>query len=165
MRKAKYEDMKDIKNIIDDAILLLKEEGIDQWQNGTPNLFLLGRQISKDMAYVYGNDKALAYAYLSADFEPTYGSVRHLMKGEDYYTIHTFCVARDYLGQGLATKFFEEIIDFAKKNNKDSIRIDTHKDNIKMRGIIEKMGFGYKGIIYINDNGPTKERLAYELIL
>lgn len=88
-----------------------------------------------------------------------------LVKGNNAYTIHTFCVADEAKGKGVASKFFDEIITFAKENGKDSLRIDTHEDNFKMRGLIEKMGFQFLGQIYIKDNGQTKPRLAYELLL
>jgi hypothetical protein len=42
-----------------------------------------------------------------------------------------------------------------------NIRIDTHRDNKIMRHLVEKHGFAYCGIIYL-DNGD--ERLAYQLI-
>ena len=59
----------------------------------------------------------------------------------------------------------DRIIAYAKENNKDSLRIDTHEDNFKMRGLILKMGFEELGQIYIKDDGMTKPRIAYELIL
>ena len=41
----------------------------------------------------------------------------------------------------------------------DNIRIDTHRDNVIMRHLLEKHGFKYCGIIYL-ENGD--ERLAYQ---
>lgn len=88
-----------------------------------------------------------------------------MMKGENSITVHTFCIDSDFGKQGIATKFFNEIIDFARDENRDAIEIDTHEDNFRMRGLIEKMGFSYMGIIYVNDNGIPMPRVAYELIL
>ncbi len=166
MRKANLKDLKNIIDIINQAKAALKDDGVDQRQNGSPDNMLVGRQITRNSSYVYEKDeKILAYAYLSEDYEPTYAAVMSLVKGNDAYTIHTFCVADEAKGKGVASKFFDEIIDFAKENGKDSLRIDTHEDNFKMRGLIEKMGFQFLGQIYIKDNGQTKPRLAYELLL
>ncbi|MBR1526072.1 MAG: hypothetical protein IJ640_05360 [Prevotella sp.] len=41
----------------------------------------------------------------------------------------------------------------------DNIRIDTHRDNRIMQHLMQKEGFTYCGIIYL-DNGD--ERLAYQ---
>ena len=40
-----------------------------------------------------------------------------------------------------------------------SIRIDTHEDNKPMRRFLEKCGFKFCGIIYLEDGS---KRLAYE---
>ena len=166
MRKANLKDLKNIIDIINQAKAALKDDGVDQWQNGSPDNMLVGRQITRNSSYVYEKDEnILAYAYLSEDYEPTYAAVMSLVKGNNAYTIHTFCVADEAKGKGVASKFFGEIITFAKENGKDSLRIDTHEDNFKMRGLIEKMGFQFLGQIYIKDNGQTKPRLAYELLL
>lgn len=166
MRIATFNDLDKIYKIIEKAKDSLKNDGVDQWQKGSPDRGLLARQISRNRAYVYEkDDQVIAYAYLSEDYEPTYASVRNMMKGENSITVHTFCIDSDFGKQGIATKFFNEIIDFARDENRDAIEIDTHEDNFRMRGLIEKMGFSYMGIIYVNDNGIPMPRVAYELIL
>lgn len=166
MRKANFKDLEKVSEILEQAKKSLKNDGVDQWQNGTPNLSLLGQQVSRNNSYVYEKDgKILAYAYLSPDYDPTYASVRKAMKGDDSITIHTFCVDKNKARKGIGSLFFEQIKDFAIKNGKDSLRIDTHKDNFRMRGLIKKLGFSYIGIIYINDNGRPMPRYAYELLL
>jgi possible acetyltransferase len=166
MRKANFKDLEKVSDIVEEAKKSLKNDGVDQWRNGTPNLPLLAKQVSRNYSYIYEKDgEVLAYAYLNPDYDPTYASVREAMKGDNSITIHTLCVNKDKMGKGIGSLFFEQIKDFAVKNNKDSLRIDTHKDNFRMRGLIKKFGFSYIGIIYINDNGIAKPRYAYELLL
>lgn len=166
MRNASLKDLKKIIEIVDQAKASLKNDGVDQWQYGSPDAMLIGRQITSGNSYLYEDyENILAYAYLSEDYEPTYAAVMSLVSGSNAYTIHTFCVADEAKGRGVASSFFDQIIDFAKENGKDSLRIVTHEDNFKMRGLIEKMGFKFLGQIYIKDNGQTKKRLAYELML
>ena len=166
MRKANFKDLEKVFDIVEEAKKSLKNDGVDQWQNGTPNLPLLAKQVSRNYSYIYEKDgEVLAYAYLNPDYDPTYASVREAMKGDNSITIHTLCVNKDKMGKGIGSLFFEQIKDFAVKNNKDSLRIDTHKDNFSKRGLIKKFGFSYIGIIYINDNGIAKPRYAYELLL
>ncbi|MBQ5456348.1 MAG: GNAT family N-acetyltransferase, partial [Prevotella sp.] len=40
-----------------------------------------------------------------------------------------------------------------------NIRIDTHRQNVIMRNVLQKYGFRYCGIIYLLDGA---ERLAYQ---
>lgn len=166
MRKAKFSDLDKVNLIIESAKSSLKNDKVDQRQKGSPDRALIARQISRNRAYVYEFDNEVsAFAYLSEDFEPTYTSVIKDMKGNNYITVHTFCVDGTLSGKGIGKKFFDEIIEFAKKENRDSVRIDTHEDNFRMRGLIEKMGFTYVGIIYVDDGGRTMPRFAYELLL
>lgn len=67
--------------------------------------------------------------------------------------------------RGVALKFFIDIIKYAEKNGYDSLRIDTHEDNFKMRGLINKLGFKRIGEIYIDEEGKKKPRICYERIL
>ena len=43
-----------------------------------------------------------------------------------------------------------------------NIRIDTHKDNKIMQGLLARHGFSYCGIIYLKNGSP---RLAYQRVL
>ena len=67
--------------------------------------------------------------------------------------------------RGIATKFFIDIIIHAEKNSFDALRIDTHEDNFKMRGLINKLGFRKIGQIYIDEEGTKKPRICYERFL
>ena len=57
------------------------------------------------------------------------------------------------------------IVEFAKKENIDYIRIDTHKDNKIMRKFLSNFGFIELDEIKltIKNNLDNKERIAYEL--
>ena len=68
MKIAKITDIEKINKIIEKAEVSLKNDGIDQWQKGSPDRALLARQIMRNRAYVFEeNDEILAYVYLSED--------------------------------------------------------------------------------------------------
>ena len=48
MRKANFKDLEKVSEILEQAKKSLKNDGVDQWQNGTPNLSLLGQQVSRN---------------------------------------------------------------------------------------------------------------------
>ena len=43
--------------------------------------------------------------------------------------------------QGVATRLFQEAIDFCKQNNISAISADIYEDNHKMKSLLEKMNF------------------------
>lgn len=43
-----------------------------------------------------------------------------------------------------------------------NIRIDTHRDNIVMQHLLDKNGFKYCGIVYVEDG---TERIAYQKVV
>lgn len=65
-------------------------------------------------------------------------------------------------GQGLASEIIKEIEKMCLSRKIHSIRIDTHEDNKPMQRLIEKNGFKYCGIIYLNDKS---KRLAFEKLI
>ena len=165
-RKASKNDIYDIEKLIEFSRTSLRKDGVDQWQKTNPDLDLINRQIDEACAYVVDLDgKALAYAYLSNKAEPTYMVVEERFEGNNYFVIHTLMVDNGGVVDKLGSKFMEAIIDFSKKNLKDSLRIDTHKDNFRMRGLLNKYNFKEIGIIQIDEDGILKDRICYELIL
>ena len=166
MRKAFIKDFDNIIRMIEEARIDLRENGVDQWQGLEPSEQKIEKEISTNLAMVYEKDNEIvAYAYLSEEFEKAYGEISEKFKGKNYFTIHSFCVSGANKKIGVGTSFLGELIEFAEKMDKDSLRIDTHEDNKKMRGLIDKFDFDFRGEIFIDEEGVKKPRLAYELML
>lgn len=165
MRKAEIKDINKIVNIIEDAKYGLKADGIDQWQIESMDENFLKGQIESGKAYLYEEGEILAYGFLSDEKEAAYKVWEGDFEGDRPLTIHTFAVDSKMKKRGIALKFFIDIIKFAEKNNFDSLRIDTHEDNFKMRGLINKLGFKKIGEIYIDEEGTKKPRICYERYL
>lgn len=165
MRKAEIKDINKIVNIIEDAKYGLKADGIDQWQIGSMNENFLKGQIESGKAYLYEEGEILAYGFLSDEKEAAYKVWEKDFEGDRPLTIHTFAVDSKMKKRGIALKFFIDIIKFAEENHFDSLRIDTHEDNFKMRGLINKLGFKKIGEIYIDEEGTKKPRICYERYL
>lgn len=163
--KTKTEDIPLVMEIIKDAQKYLKNEGIDQWQNDYPNPQVIKEDIKNGNAYVIKkNDTVVAAAAIIFANDPTYDQIEHgewLTQGK-YGVIHRAAVAKDYKGQGIASIFFRETEKMAAEKGAESIRIDTHQENLSMQRLIEKENFKYCGIIYTADGS---KRLAYEKII
>lgn len=164
-RKAITEDIDCIIRIIRQAQLYLKANMINQWQNNYPNKETILKDIENENSYVLLNDgKIIATTAVIFEKENTYDNIYkgHWLSSEKYVTIHRIALDNEYKGEGFATLMIEKIEHLSKINNVFSIRVDTHKDNIRMKKFLVKNGFQYCGIIYLKDGN---ERLAYEKVL
>lgn len=164
-RKTNHKDVEQVMEIIKQSQQYFKDQGIDQWQNGYPNEDVIKEDISNDHSYVLLKDnKILATTVLSFDGEETYNEIHDgkWLSNDDYAVIHRIAVNTEYKGLGLSGEIIKEAEKKCSERNIKSIKVDTHKDNISMQKLLEKNGFKYCGIIYLND-GDT--RVAFEKIL
>ncbi len=164
-RKARKSDVKEIMTIINMAKTYLKEEEIDQWQNGYPNGDVIERDIDDGHSYVLiDDDRVVGTTYLSFDGEELYRTIHggQWLTDGDYGVIHRIAVDRELKRKGLASRIIREVEDRCIERNIKSIKIDTHRKNIVMQNFLKKNGFKYCGIIYLSDGD---ERLAFEKLL
>ena len=97
--------------------------------------------------------RIVAYFALLPSPEPTYDVIDGAwLTDEPYGVIHRMASCPEVHG------IFSTIIDYAASRYAH-LRIDTHRDNRIMQHLIEKHGFTYCGIIWLEDG---TERLAYE---
>jgi len=165
IRQATESDIKDIMNIIDQAKQYFKENHINQWQDGEPNKDMILEDISHNKSYVLTQeDHIIGTCYIALEEEPTYSYIEGewLTKDTPYYVMHRIAVDTHYKGVGNATSFIEHTIKLALIDCVQSIRIDTHKDNLSMQRFLKKHGFKPCGTIYLKNGDP---RIGFEKIL
>ena len=166
IRKANKNDIKDIMKVVASAQTFLKEEGVDQWQNNYPNEEVLIRDINNKNLYVYEfDDKVVGFCAIIFGIDVTYNKIyngKWLGENNNYVTIHRIATLKEYRKHNIASEFVLYTKKLAQERNLESIRIDTHKDNVAMNSFLLKNGFVKCGIIYLLDGN---ERLAYELII
>ncbi len=157
IRLANERDLLQIMRVIDAARAFMVSSGNpNQWKPGYPTAQMIQKDIHGGHFYVVEQDGNLCGCFafiIGAD--ATYAKIEGDWLSDTLYgTIHR--IASDQTVHGL----FSEVLRFCEEKC-GHIRIDTHQDNKVMRGLIEKHGFSYCGIIYIADGSP---RLAYERI-
>ena len=72
-----------------------------------------------------------------------------------------------YQGQGIATKLFDHVFDWAKEVKLSRFELTVIKDNNKAFNLYKKMGFtleGEKVNSLIIDGNPTNEYYLYKLL-
>lgn len=162
IRKANIGDLERIMAIVSDAQVALRELGIDQWQDGYPSSDVISNDIKSGIGYVYtNNDLVVGYAAIVLSGEVAYQQIADCDwgTGEDYVVVHRLCVKSGKKRQGIALSLMRKAKELATDIGYSGFRIDTHRGNIRMLNMMDKLGFEYRGIIYY-DSGA---RLAYDL--
>ena len=167
IRLSKIEDTPKIMEIINDAKTYLASLKIDQWQNGYPNVTQIENDIKNNESYVVFNDEntIMATSMFTTNKEPTYKIIEGnwiINEDKKYGVIHRMAIKKDFRKLGLATFLFDEFHQQLKDKNIQSLKIDTHEENLGMQSLIKKLGYKYCGIIYTNYNA---KRLAFEKVV
>lgn len=156
IQKAKLDDLAEIMDIYKSAQDFMIESGnATQWGQSYPKKDLIEEDIDRGICLLVCEDEHPhgVFALMEGD-EPTY---QHIENGEwlnddAYLTIHR--IASD----GKAHGIFDCAVKYCKSIT-DNIRIDTHENNLIMKGLIEKNGFQRCGTIYVANGSP---RIAYQ---
>ncbi len=168
IRKTEAHDLEALMPIFDEARATIALLGIDQWQNGYPNRAVILADIEKSQSHSVTVDGEVCGTFaLIVDGEPTYDKIfdGEWLTGnsrDHYFAIHRVAISVKHRGKGISTEIINHCAEEAKKANKTSLRIDTHKGNVVMRKMLEKHGFFHCGTIYLESGD---ERLAYERII
>ena len=166
LRKTKKYELEFVMMIIEEGREFLKEQGVNQWQHGSPSRDVIINDINAGISYIYEKSGELVatamLTTLDEDYEnyPTFWS-----ENSSYLAIHRLATAKQFRNQGITREFMETIHLFAKSQNIKFLRIDTHLDNKIMRKFLSNFGFKERGIINLTMKNilDDKERVAYEL--
>ncbi len=168
-RRAEPEDMDNILEMAADASEYLRFQGVDQWQNGYPSREAFARDISLGQGWLFTcGGKAAAYAALSMAHEDTYDTIdgAWLTDMDGYAAVHRVMIAADYRGTGVGREIFSLAEDLAAGNGRVSVRVDTHRENGPMLGLLAKLGYRRCGVIrLVASDGNDPHRDAFEKIV
>ena len=167
IRLSKIDDIPEIMIIIEDAKTLLASLNINQWQNGYPNTEQVENDIKNSESYVVLNNEneIIATSMFTLRKEPTYKNIDGswiINENQKYGVVHRMAIKKEFRKLGLATYLFEAFHQQLKEKSIQSLKIDTHEDNIDMQTLIKKLGYKYCGIIYTSYNA---KRVAFEKII
>ena len=163
IRRATIGDIASIMGIVRSAQQALCELGIDQWQDGYPRNADIEEDIKQGVGYVATErDTVIGYVAIVLTGEPTYEQIVDLWHtSEQYVVVHRLCVNSSARRQGIALRLMQHAATQARRAGYSAFRIDTHKGNTRMIGMMQRLGFKHVGkIVY-----ESGEREAYELDL
>jgi len=162
MKIIERSDIRDLERIMEiyrEAQRIMVDSGnLHQWPEGHPSAEMIAADIRRGVNYSVFDEGILVGAFnFIPGKDPTYSYIeggQWLDADSPYATIHRVASTRG--SHGVASAIFE----WSWKQI-PSLRVDTHEDNWIMRRCIEKAGFTYCGVIYLESGDP---RLAYQKI-
>lgn len=163
LRKGRIEEAFIAMEIIDMAKEHLRQQGIDQWQTGYPDQACIERDMLAEKGYFLVDDEKII-GYLCIDFggEPAYDDLQGEWSSDgDYVVVHRMAFADSARGRGISTQAFRLVEAFSKERGVNAFRVDTDADNLKMRHILAKCGFSYRGKIWFDNS----EKIAFDKLL
>jgi tRNA (guanine37-N1)-methyltransferase len=169
-RRATLEDLDSILALAEQAKAFLKSRGVDQWQTGYPRQEDFETDIARGDGWVfYHGDTLAGYITFTQLPDPAYAKLENgvWVTGElPYCAIHRVMAADAYRHTGVAMEMVAFAKDMALGLGAASLRVDTHKDNRSMQGMLQKCGFERRGTIHLI-GGPEdgEERIALECVL
>lgn len=152
IRQANINDIQIIEDILLDAVIYLKNAGLEnQWNETNIKWKCLSKDYKIEDFYIaYDNDEPVGCMALT-DYDFKYWP--EVEKGRSFY-LHKLAVKREFAGKGHS----KELISFAKylalSNKVNAIRLDCNYHRKKLREIYENGGFVFvsKKCIKVNND-------------
>lgn len=162
LRKTKAGKENLAMDMIDQAKAFLREQGIDQWQTGYPNMEAILGDIEKERGWFITEDSR-PFGYMCIDYEgePAYKELKgNWLSPMDapYVVVHRLAFAKESRGKGLADEAFRLVAEQAKEKGIENFRVDTDEANKIMQHVLKKNGFTYCGVIWFDNS----EKIAFE---
>lgn len=159
IRIAHNDDLAEVMAVLAAAKGIMRASGnYGQWIGGYPSEEVILEDIARGNGFVVLDDgRIVAYFAFIASPEPTYARIYNgawLNDSLPYHVVHRIGSYPEVHG------VFNAVMDWCFERD-PNIRIDTHRDNRIMQHCIDRYGFTYCGIIYLESGD---ERLAYQLI-
>ena len=162
LRNTKAGEEQIAMDIINQAKVFLKEQGIDQWQTGYPNMEAILGDIEKQRGYFFLKDGVIfGYAFIDYEGEPAYNELKGSWISTidaDYVVVHRMAFAKESRGKGLADVAFRLVAEQAKEKGVENFRVDTDEANKIMQRVLKRNGFAYCGVIWFDNS----EKIAFE---
>ncbi|MFV0255622.1 MAG: GNAT family N-acetyltransferase [Erysipelotrichaceae bacterium] len=138
---AKIEQLKEINEIVEKAKVLMRADGLQQWQNGYPNQEVLIKDLENKNLYVYLiAGKVAGIVVINDDY---YQQYQNTPSATECLMIHRVAVAEEFRNQKLGIKILNEALNIIKAKGFKYAIVDTNSKNLKMLKIIKATGFQY----------------------
>lgn len=168
IRQATMTDLDAIWQLREETRQLLKDRGIDQWQNSNPSRETFIRDIELGEFYVEEiQGEILGMIAIKSGIEKTYNVIYDGTWGKngDYLTVHRLAVKRHLLGKQVSVLLMKHAEKLAIEQKVNYIRIDTHRNNVYAKRLFESLGYILRGWILLEGDRGDLHRIALDKII
>jgi GNAT superfamily N-acetyltransferase len=149
IKKARMDQLKEIKNLLLTCIKNMMSKGISQWDEDYPGQETLIADIKEGCMYVMVEQRQIiGMIVLTGEQEPEYEKVDWIDPEGKALVIHRVAVHPDWQGRGIGGKLFDFAEDYARKSGFTSLRVDTFSENHLMKRLIESKEYVRTGDIF-----------------
>ena len=156
-RLATEADVPVIIRLVNEARGIMRSCGnVNQWIDGYPSEETIRHDIDHSHCYLCVDESGevlASFAFIPGP-EPTY---KEIFEG-DWLDDTPYHVVHRLASTAASHSIFNDVMDYCMAVA-GNLSIDTHRDNVIMRHVIDRYGFTYCGIIYL---ASGDERLAYQ---
>ncbi|MDD3225347.1 MAG: GNAT family N-acetyltransferase [Clostridium sp.] len=157
IRKAELNDLKSIIDIFKNAIDVMNEGNIPQWDEIYPTSAIFKQDILKQQMYVgIENDDIVSVIVVNDEFDELYKKGDWKYKNRKFVVIHRLCVNPIYQKQGIGKTTMLMIEALLKKREIQSIRLDAFSLNPYALKLYKALGYRKvgevnfrKGVFYL----------------
>jgi len=165
IRKATLKDLDAILKITNSCAEKLISKNIFQWNDSYPSRKAFKNDIHNDWLYVREEKGKVIGSICISDFmDEEYIAVKWLSTNNNNIYIHRLAIDPTHQGQGFAQKMMNFAENFAKKNDYQSIRLDTFSMNLRNQRFYKQRGYKKLGSIFF-PNQSKEPFYCYELVL
>lgn len=162
LRKVTSGEEKTALRFIEEAKKHLRYQGIDQWQDGYPDIESIRNDVAADRGYfITRSDIPIGYLCLDFEGESAYNQLNSWECIGNYAALHRMAIGDSARGMGAGLEAFLLCEKLCLERGVRSIRVDTKDTNPKMRHVIVKSGYEYRGDVYYSSCG---DRMAFEKV-
>lgn len=156
---AKLADLDELDELAVTVITDMKKSRIPQWEFTYPRKAHFEQDVINNALIVFREQgEILGCMAILPENDPPYHTITSWLKTKSI-VIHRVLVHPHKRGLGIAKQMMKFAVEYGIKHKYESIKIDTHLDNYKMRSFLKKTGFLEGDYIAVMD------RIAYEKIL
>ena len=156
---ATFDDLFELDELAEKVITHMMQSNIPQWKLNYPRYEHLEKDVMKRALSRYKEESnIIGCMAILPENDPPYQTISSWQK-EYSIVIHRVLVDPSMQKKGIAKKMLDFAKQYGKQHGYESIKIDTHLENYKMRSFLQKNGFIEGDYIEVMD------RIAYEFIL
>jgi ribosomal protein S18 acetylase RimI-like enzyme len=165
IRKANSSDLNTLLEITSSCAKLMESKGIFQWNDSYPSFSAFENDVTNNWLYVNIKEEEIIGCICISNFmDEEYQSVKWLTDNNNNIYIHRLAINPTHQKMGYAQEMMSFAEGFARKNNYDSIRLDTFSKNVRNQHFYQKRDYKKLGSIFF-PNQSKDPFYCYELVL